>query len=154
MRPVTGEQPTSEVDAFVARWRAADGTELANAQSFVRELAELLGLEPPHPAREDTRDNAYVFERRVTLARGDGTSGEGRIDCYRRGCFVLEAKKIRAGAATRGFDDALDVHGRPPEHQAASPVKVSGPAARSGCGVTTASPGSAHPGIQGEAGSR
>ncbi|MFO0490161.1 MAG: class I SAM-dependent DNA methyltransferase [Curvibacter sp.] len=104
---MTGEQPTSEVDAFVARWRAADGTELANAQSFVRELAELLGLEPPHPAREDTRDNAYVFERRVTLARGDGTSGEGRIDCYRRGCFVLEAKKIRAGAATRGFDDAL-----------------------------------------------
>ncbi len=70
---------------FVARWQAADGTELANYQLFVHDLATLLGVPHPEPAREDTRDNAYVFERRVTLARGDGTAGEGRIDCYRRG---------------------------------------------------------------------
>jgi hypothetical protein len=93
--------------AFIARWCVADGTELANYQLFIHELAMLLGVQPPQPSREDTRDNAYVFERRVTLARGDGSSSEGRIDCYKRGAFVLEAKKLRAGVQTKGFDDAL-----------------------------------------------
>jgi hypothetical protein len=104
---VTGGTPQTEAASFVERWRAADGTELANYQLFIHDLASLLGVPHPEPAREDTRDNAYVFERRVTLARGDGSSSEGRIDCYRRGCFVLEAKKVRAAAATRSFDDAL-----------------------------------------------
>ncbi len=103
--PSTPNDPA--VAAFIARWRDASGTELANYQLFVVELALLLGVPTPEPAREDTRENAYVFERRVTLARGDGSSSEGRIDCYRRGAFVLEAKKLRASAATRGFDDAL-----------------------------------------------
>lgn len=104
MRPATASEPPAE---FLARWQTADGTELANYQLFVHDLATLLGVPHPEPAREDTRDNAYVFERRVTLARGDGTAAEGRIDCYRRGAFVMEAKKIRAGGQTRGFDDAL-----------------------------------------------
>lgn len=34
-------------DAFIARWRHADGSELANAQSFLRELCELLSPPPP-----------------------------------------------------------------------------------------------------------
>jgi hypothetical protein len=65
---------------------------------FVHQLADLIGVDHPQPAREDTRDNAYVFARRVTLARGDGTASEGRIDCYRRGAFVLEAKKAAPAA--------------------------------------------------------
>lgn len=73
----------------------------------MREPAELLGVPPPNPAREDTRDNDYVFERRVVFRHGDGHSSERRIDCYRRGHFVLEAKKLKQGAQTRGFDDAL-----------------------------------------------
>jgi hypothetical protein len=107
--PAPTHAPSSDpaAAAFIERWRAADGTELSNYQLFVHELAVLLGVETPQPSREDTRDNAYVFERRVTLARGDGSSSEGRIDCYRRGSFVLEAKKIRAGVQTKGFDDAL-----------------------------------------------
>ena len=92
---------------FIARWQHASGSELANAQSFVRELAELLGEAPPNPAREDTRDNDYVFERRVIFHHGDGSTAEGRIDCYKRGCFVLEAKKLRQGTQTKGFDDAM-----------------------------------------------
>lgn len=43
---------------FVARWRHADGSELANAQSFVRELCVLLQVPPPDPAHADTADNA------------------------------------------------------------------------------------------------
>ena len=69
--------------------------------------AELLGVPPPNPAREDTRDNDYVFERRVIFRHGDGSSAEGRIDCYKRGHFVLEAKKLKVGAQTKGFDDAM-----------------------------------------------
>ena len=92
---------------FIARWQHASGSELANAQSFVRELAELLGEPPPNPAREDTRDNDYVFERRVIFRHGDGSSSEGRIDCYKRGHFVLEAKKLKLGPQTKGFDDAM-----------------------------------------------
>ncbi len=94
-------------ETFIARWAPASGSELANAQSFTRELCELLDVPVPDPARADTADNAYVFERRVVFRHGDGGASEGRIDCYRRGAFVLEAKKLRAGPQTRGFDDGL-----------------------------------------------
>ena len=79
---------------FLARWQHADGSELANYQLFVTDLCQLLSVGSPDPAREDTRDNAYVFERRVTFRHGDGSASTGRIDCYKRGHFVLEAKKI------------------------------------------------------------
>jgi hypothetical protein len=93
--------------AFITRWSAASGSERANYQLFVTELCDLLGTPKPDPASDDTRDNAYVFERRVQFAHGDGTQSNGFIDCYQRGRFVLEAKKVRAGAHTKGFDDAL-----------------------------------------------
>jgi hypothetical protein len=92
--------------AFIARWSAASGSELANAQSFVRELCALLDVPVPDPARAETADNAYVFERRIIFRHGSGSTSEGRIDCYRRGAFVLEAKKIKVGGA-QTFDDAL-----------------------------------------------
>jgi hypothetical protein len=98
--------PLSPQD-FLARWQHADGSELANYQLFVTDLCHLLGVPTPDPAREDTRDNAYVFERRVTFRHGDGSESTGRIDCFKRGHFVLEAKKIKLGATTKGFDDAL-----------------------------------------------
>jgi hypothetical protein len=95
------------IDAFITRWAGASGSERANYQIFVTELCEVLGAAKPDPARDDTRDNAYVFERRVQFAHGDGTHSHGFIDCYHRGRFVLEAKKLRLGAHTKGFDDAL-----------------------------------------------
>ncbi len=88
---------------FIARWSGVTASELSTAQSFVRELCDLLGTEPPHP----TAAQDYMFERPITFSHGDGSSSAGRIDCYRRGHFVLEAKKLRAGVATKGFDDAL-----------------------------------------------
>ena len=96
------------VERFIARWAAAGGSERANYQLFVGELTELLGLPRPDPARDDTRDNAYVFERRVRFRHGDGSESHGFIDCYRRGAFVLEAKRIRrSGFSPTAFDDAL-----------------------------------------------
>jgi hypothetical protein len=101
------EQTTNLADAFINRWKGADGSELANAQSFTRELCELLGVGVPEPARADTRDNAYVFERRVIFNHADGSSSEGRIDCYHRGAFVLESKKLKQGEHTKGFGVAM-----------------------------------------------
>ena len=94
------------IERFISRWQAAGGSERANYQLFVGELTELLGLPRPDPARDDTRDNAYVFERRVRFRHGDGAESHGFIDCYRRGAFVLEAKRIKANGG-KGFDDAL-----------------------------------------------
>ncbi len=52
-------------------------------------------LTSPQPAfaREETRFNDYVFERNVTFRHPNGTSSTGRIDCYKKACFVLEAKQ-------------------------------------------------------------
>lgn len=96
-----------QIDTFLARWRAAGGSERANYQLFIADLCELLEVDKPQPANEDTRDNPYVFERRVVFHHGDGSTSNGFIDCYKRGSFIGEAKKIRAGAETRQFDDAL-----------------------------------------------
>ncbi|WP_291987816.1 DNA methyltransferase [Candidatus Accumulibacter sp. ACC007] len=103
----SADPETAQAAAFIARWRTADGSELANYQLFVTDLCRLLDVPSPDPARDDTRDNAYVFERRVSFRHGDGSSSNGRIDCYKRGHFVLEAKKIRLDVASKAFDDAL-----------------------------------------------
>ena len=56
---------SARTQAFITRWVAASGSERANYQLFVTELCDLLGTPKPDPASDDTRDNAYVFERRV-----------------------------------------------------------------------------------------
>ncbi|MEO5661018.1 MAG: type IIL restriction-modification enzyme MmeI, partial [Polaromonas sp.] len=85
------------------RWQGVTASELSTAQSFVRELCELLAVDAPHA----TPEPSYMFERPITFSHGDGSSSAGRVDCYRRGHFVLEAKKLWAGSHTKGFDDAL-----------------------------------------------
>src|SRR5690606_28744556 len=71
------------------------------------ELTDLLGVERPQPHAVEERDNAYVYERRVVFRHGDGSESNGFIDLYRRGHFVCEAKKLKAAAHTKGFDDAM-----------------------------------------------
>lgn len=96
-----------QIDQFLSRWRHAGGSERANYQLFIADLCDLLEVDKPQPANVDTRDNPYVFERRVVFHHGDGSTSNGFIDCYKRGSFIGEAKKIRAGAETRMFDDAM-----------------------------------------------
>ena len=79
--------------AFIARWEPSGGKELANYQSFLIELCSLLGVAPPDPTTTDDRQNAYVFERAVPYLHSNDGSGTGRIDLYKRGCFVLETKQ-------------------------------------------------------------
>ncbi|MBB4302097.1 hypothetical protein GGD81_001121 [Rhodobium orientis] len=82
-----------KLETFVAEAKASGGSELANYQLFVVGLAEALGLERPQMAGEENQFNDYVFERRVDFKHPDGSRTAGRIDCYKRDCFVLEAKQ-------------------------------------------------------------
>ena len=77
---------------FLSRWQSSGSAERANYQLFVSELCDLLHVPRPDPSRPGDRDNAYVFERSVHFDHGDGSSSAGRIDRYKRACFVLEAK--------------------------------------------------------------
>ena len=97
------EADTAAAHAFIARWQGVAASELSTAQSFVIELCALLGVDKPHP----TPEQSYMFERPITFVHGDGSTSAGRIDCYRRGHFVLEAKKSKAAAHTKSFDDGL-----------------------------------------------
>ncbi|MGM0578376.1 MAG: type IIL restriction-modification enzyme MmeI [Myxococcota bacterium] len=90
-------QPARDVDAFIDRWKASGGAEMANFQSFVNELCDLLGVARPEPTRELEADNRYVFEKAVEFRHGDGSTSGGRIDLYKEGCFVLEAKQGSGG---------------------------------------------------------
>lgn len=102
------------VERFIEAWRDTGGSELANTQSFINGLCGLLGVEPPQGSRADDQHNDYVFERRVFQDNGDGTTSFGRIDCYKRDCFILEAKQgseADRAAAERGEDD-LDLFGQ------------------------------------------
>ncbi len=80
------------ISEFVRRWKPSGGSEMANFPSFAGELTRLLGVEPPKPATSDGQNNDYRFERPVTFTH-TGKLGRGRIDLYRRGCFILEAKQ-------------------------------------------------------------
>jgi hypothetical protein len=73
--------PNSDTaDAFIARRRASGAGERSNFQPFVAEPCDLLGVERPHPAREDNSLNTYVFERPVTFQNGDDSAGPGSSD--------------------------------------------------------------------------
>ena len=65
--------------------------ERANAQPFLSELCDVLGVPRPDPAQGGI--GPYRFERNVTHHEADGTATTRRIDLYRRGCFVCEAKQ-------------------------------------------------------------
>lgn len=83
-------------EAFISRWCAGEGgAERANYALFLVELIDLLDLPHPDPAGATHENNDYVFERAVRLKHLDGNTSIGRIDFYRRGSFVLEAKQSR-----------------------------------------------------------
>lgn len=83
----------TDIISFIERWAASGAAERANHQIFLTELCDVLKVPRPEPTKINEDDNAYVFEKAVTFHHGDGTSSTGRIDLYKRGCFVLEAKQ-------------------------------------------------------------
>ena len=66
---------------------------MANSQSFLKELCQLLELPEPEPTESDESQNNYVFEKTLNFNNGDGTFSAGRVDLYRQKAFVLESKQ-------------------------------------------------------------
>ena len=85
-----------DVSGFVERWQRSGGAERANFQLFAAELTELLDLTKPKPVIPDGSADDYCFERPV---RFFDTRTMGRIDLYRRHCFVMEGKQGTDGTA-------------------------------------------------------
>lgn len=80
-------------EELIARWKPSGGNERANTQLFINDLCALLDAPPPRPTRSDTAANDYVFERHVVKTEIDGATSNGWIDCYKKDCFILEAKQ-------------------------------------------------------------
>jgi hypothetical protein len=99
--------PTNTTDErtekFIQRWHQAAGSELATAQSFVIDLCELLGVDRPHA----TANQDYMFERPLKEGHSDGSESDRRVDCYKRGHFILEAKKLKSGTHTKNYSNTL-----------------------------------------------
>ncbi len=70
--------------------------DMATAQSFAIELTELLGVPRPNVSDKDGDFLDYRFERPVTLTH-TGRKRNGRIDLYKKGHFILEARQFVTG---------------------------------------------------------
>lgn len=90
---VTEWHSPMDADTFIQRWQGSGGAERANYVSFLTELCRVIGVPEPDPTRPDDTLNAYVFEKTVQDQHEDGKATVRRIDLYRRGHFILEAKQ-------------------------------------------------------------
>lgn len=92
-----------EVQQFIARWSASGASERANKDSYLKDLAEVLGVPHPEPCTGDRERDTYVFEADALVAHEGGAVSIGKMDLYKAGCFVLEAKQgSHAGALKIG----------------------------------------------------
>ena len=92
-QPARAEGADNAAEAFIARWDGTTMAERANRAPFLSELCDVLGLPRPDPASGSGSGSDYRFERGVTRQEDDGSTSSRRIDLYRRGCFVCEAKQ-------------------------------------------------------------
>ncbi|HZM03688.1 MAG TPA: DNA methyltransferase [Candidatus Saccharimonadales bacterium] len=76
---------------FIAHWSSASPSERANSQPFLLDLCDVLDL--PHP--DPHPGHGYFFEFPIVEHHADGTTSNGRIDLYKRNCFVLESKQFQ-----------------------------------------------------------
>lgn len=90
-------------DAFIAKWEASGAAERANKDAFLLDLCDVLGVPRPTPTTGDTEKDLYVFERDAKLSHAGGAVTIGKIDLYKSGAFILEAKQgSEAGAKKIG----------------------------------------------------
>lgn len=81
------EYDRQALQAFIAWSKASSGAELANAQKIFDRLCQALHV-PDTGLKKAGDQNPYVFEEDVKEGKK-----HRRIDVYRRGCFVFEAKQ-------------------------------------------------------------
>lgn len=99
-----------EAEAFIARWTAREGgAERANYQMFLAELCDVIGVARPEPAGAERARNDYVFERAVRRRDSETIASSLRIDLYKKGCFILEAKQSRLPGAKNALPAQLSL---------------------------------------------
>ena len=105
--PIDQEKVTS----FIKKWEntQGQGAELADFQSFARDLCDALNLPHPDPKSDANKDNSYIFERPVDSFDADGQlkQGKNRIDLYKRDSFVMEGKQTGKKIGTHGWNTAM-----------------------------------------------
>ncbi len=91
------------VSEFIALWSSSGASERANKDSFVKDLADVLGVPHPAPCTGDRARDVYVFEADALVRHEGSVVSIGKMDLYKAGCFVLEAKQgSEAGALKLG----------------------------------------------------
>lgn len=85
-----------EIEAFMTRWTSREGgAERANFPMFATEVCDQIGVARPDPSGFERKYNDYVFERAVRRRDCTDAVSSLRIDLYKRGCFIMEAKQSR-----------------------------------------------------------
>jgi len=101
----------TKITDLIKKWEntQGQGAELADFQSFTRDLCDALNLPHPDPKSDIDKGAAYIFERPVDSYDSDGQlkSGKNRIDLYKRDCFVLEGKQTGKKIGTHGWNTAM-----------------------------------------------
>ena len=113
----TEETLRDRIDRYADRWRQTQGAERANYQLFLTELCTLLDLPQPLPQSRGDSDRNYCFEFAVKQSRLLAPASLLRIDLYRRGCFVLEAKQSLLKGSRNAWCGDLPVEARSPWQQ-------------------------------------
>lgn len=118
---------------FVASYADSVG-ERANKDSYLKDLCTVLGVPHPSPTTGDDLRDLYVFEKDARFARAGASATTGKIDLYKAGCFILEAKQgsnksaKKLGTARRetpGWHQAMkDAYGQALGYARAFPTAV------------------------------
>src|ERR1019366_2076804 len=93
---------------FIAKWSASGAAERANKDSFLIDLCDLLSVPRPNPASGDSDKDTYTFERDAVFAHEGDKFTTGKIDLFKDGHFIREAKQgseessKKLGSAKRG----------------------------------------------------
>lgn len=96
------------VEGFIAKWATAEAAERAHKDSFLNELCDVIGVPRPDHLTGDPAKDRYVFEADATLVHDGKKNSVGKMDLYKHGSFVLEAKQganpgaKKVGSARRG----------------------------------------------------
>jgi hypothetical protein len=104
---------------FVAKWSASGAAERANKDAFLLELCDVLDVPQPAPTTGDPLRDTYVFEKDAILPHEGGTTTIGKIDLYKEGAFILEAKQgvggsLRSAGVRPHVPDGQSPGDRPP----------------------------------------
>jgi hypothetical protein len=99
-----------DLQTFVAKWQQSRAEERSNKDGFLYDLADILGVPRPEPKTGDPERDRYVFEHDVPTLLEDGKVSTRKVDLYKHGSFILEAKQgseagdKKPGFARRGTD--------------------------------------------------